>query len=343
MKLIYEPLKLRTRETFRITHGATQVANNVLVRITQEDGLEGIGEAAPRWYYDESQRSVISFLKKLGGELSQDPFDLEVVSSFLNGLSAAGSSAKAAVDVALHDLIGKILGLPLYKYLGLSPEKTPLTSFTIAMHAITKMEDLAREAGDFPVLKVKLGSGDDRDVIRRIRGVTDAVIRVDANEAWKTDEAIEKINQLAEFDIEFVEQPLPAGDLEGLKEVKANVDVPIFADESCKVPADIPKVAEAVDGVNIKVAKCGGLREALKMIHTARACGLKVMIGCMIESSVGITAAAHLSPLADYADLDGNLLISNDPFEGVRVEKGKLILPQGPGIGVVKRIHAVKM
>ncbi len=246
-------------------------------------------------------------------------------------------SAKAAVDMALYDLMGKVLGVPLYKLLGLNPKHTPHTSFTIGIDTPVEMAKKALIAKDYPILKIKVGTKHDLDIIKAIRDVTNAVIRVDANTGWTPKEAIKTINALAPYNIEFVEQPIVAHDLPGLKLIRDNVPIPIIADESCVTVEDIPRVAECVDGVNLKLMKCGGIRHALKMIHVARAHNLRVMIGCMIESSLAITAAAHLTPLVDYADLDGHLLISDDPYVGVTVEKGKLVLPDSAGLGVKVR------
>jgi L-alanine-DL-glutamate epimerase-like enolase superfamily enzyme len=239
--------------------------------------------------------------------------------------------------MALYDLVGKQLNLPVYRLLGLTPARTPVSSFTIAIDTPEVMAEKARAATNYPILKIKVGTPRDVETVRAIRDATNAILRVDANGAWSAKEAIAMINRLAPFDIEFVEQPVAAGDLAGLKLVREHVSVPIMADESCVVPDDVAKVADRVDGINIKLMKCGGLRNALKMIATARAHHLKVMLGCMIESSLSITAAAHLSPLVDYADLDGPLLIEHDPFDGLQYESGKLLLPDRPGLGVVPR------
>ncbi len=226
------------------------------------------------------------------------------------------------------------LGAPLYALLGLDPRKTPVTSYTIGIDTPEIVAEKIREAEGFPVLKIKMGLENDREIMETVRARTDRPVRIDANEGWTRDEALEKMRWLEGLNVELVEQPLPAADLEGVRWLAARTSIPIFADESVRVASDVPKLAGAFHGINIKLMKCGGIREALRMIHTARACGMKVMLGCMIESSIGITAAAHLSPLADYADLDGNLLIRNDPAAGVTTLNGKLVLPEGPGLGV---------
>jgi L-alanine-DL-glutamate epimerase-like enolase superfamily enzyme len=247
------------------------------------------------------------------------------------------AAAKAAVDMALYDLLASEMGVPLWRLLGLDPNRTPVTSFTIGLADLDVMMRKVEEASDFPLLKVKLNTDADVHVIEAIRAKTTQRIRVDANCAWTPEEAVGVIKKLEGLGVEMIEQPVAREDLEGLKYVRENVDVPVFADESVMVASDVPRLAGVVDGINIKLMKCGGISEALRMIHTARAVGLKIMIGCMIESSIAITAAAHMTPLVDAADLDGNLLLREDPFKGVRVEKGKLVLPVGPGLGVRRR------
>lgn len=337
MKLTFEPLDLILEMPFTIARGTSLQAENVLVQI-ESDGLRGLGEAGPSSFYGEDRGTVLVALATFSGQLGHDPFAVESILATLDRVLRHNSAAKAAVDMALHDLMGKILAVPLYKLFGLDRAAAPRTSFTIGIDTLEVMAQKAQAAGAYPVLKVKVGTDDDEARLRVIREVRpDAVIRVDANAAWAPRQAIQSIRRLAAYDLEFVEQPVAAGDLEGLRLVRENSPLPIFADESCVVAQDIPRVADAVDGIVIKLMKCGGLRRALEMIHVARAHNLKVMLGCMVESSVGITAAAHLSPLVDHADLDGNLLLKNDPFEGVMVEQGRLVLPQGPGLGVERR------
>jgi L-Ala-D/L-Glu epimerase len=268
------------------------------------------------------------------GNLGDDPFALEDIMQRLDKIIRLHPSAKAAVDMALYDIMGKMLNVPLYKLLGLTAARTPRTSFTIGIDTPAQMAKKALLAKNYPILKIKVGTRHDLEILKAIREVSSATIRVDANTAWTPKEAIKTINALAPYNIEFVEQPVPAHDLAGLKLVRDNVPVPIIADESSIIYKDIPRIADCVDGINIKLMKCGGIRHALKMIHAARAHNLRVMLGCMVESSLAITAAAHLTPLVDYADLDGNLLIDNDPYMGVTVENGKLVLPDRPGLGV---------
>jgi L-alanine-DL-glutamate epimerase-like enolase superfamily enzyme len=332
-----EPIELQLTTPFRIARSVQHTASNVVVQVRHGE-VVGYGEAAPSSYYGESQETVLACIAMFAGNLGDDPFLIEDVQQRLNKVIGVNPAAKAAVDMALYDIVGKILNLPLYKLLGLNPERTPYTSFTIGIDTPAEMARKALLARDFPILKIKVGTKNDLDSIKSIRDVTDATIRVDANAGWTPKEAIKNINAFAPYNIEFVEQPLPAHDLEGLKLVHDNVELPIIADESCIALDDIPRLVGVVDGVNFKLMKSNGITQVLKMIHAARACHLRTMLGCMIESSLAITAAAHLTPLVDYADLDGHLLINNDPYAGVTVERGKLVLPERPGLGVLLRV-----
>ena len=335
MDLSYEPLQLKLHVPFTIARGTQLVADNVEVALS--DGEEcGIGEAAPSEHYGELQGTVLAFLAELRPRLPDlDALAIVELHALMDEVAMLNPAAKAAVDMALYDLLGKRLGAPVYQLLGLDPKRTPLTSFTIGIDQPEVMAQKAAEARQYPVLKVKVGTPNDAVNLEAIRQVRpDAVIRVDANTAWTAKEAIRRIRELQQFDLEFVEQPVSDRDLEGLATIREAVDLPIIADESCIVPEDVPRVAPYVDGINIKIMKCGGIYPALQMIHLARAHHLKIMMGCMIESSVAITAAAHLSPLLDYADLDGNLLIDDDPYKGVTVEEGRLKLNDRPGLGL---------
>jgi L-alanine-DL-glutamate epimerase-like enolase superfamily enzyme len=332
-----DALDLTLRTPFRISRGVQLAAHNILVQL-EADGLTGIGEAAPSAFYGERRETVLAALPYLLDAIGDDLAAIEDVTQAMDGaLHHGNAAAKAAVDMAVHDLVGKRCGVPVYRLLGLNPQRAPVTSFTIAIDTPAEMARLAREAADYPILKIKLGTPEDVAIVRAIRDVSSATLRVDANAAWTPKQAVETITKLAPYGIEFVEQPVAAADLEGLRFVRERVPVPVIADESCVTPDDVARVAECADGINIKLMKCGGLRPALAMIHAARAHYLKIMLGCMIESSLSITAAAHLSPLVDYADLDGPLLIASDPFVGVRFEHGRLVLPEGPGLGVVRR------
>jgi len=331
-----KPIDLHLTTPFRISRGIKDAASNVIVQVQYGEHV-GYGEAAPDEYYGENQETVLSCIATFAGNLGDDPFLIEDIMSNLEQLIRLHPAAKAAVDMALYDLIGKILHVPLYKLLGLNPAHTPLTSFTLGIDSPTNMAKKALLAKDYPILKVKVGTKNDIAMLDAIREVSEATIRVDANTAWTPKEAIKMINAFAPYNIEFVEQPIAPHDLDGLRLIRENVPIPIIVDESCVTIDDIPRLAGRVDGVNFKLMKSNGITNVLKMVHVARAHHLRVMIGCMIESSMAITAAAHLTPLVDYADLDGHLLIDNDPYKGVKVVNGKLVLPDTPGLGVQKK------
>ncbi|HEY1354632.1 MAG TPA: dipeptide epimerase [Ktedonobacteraceae bacterium] len=337
LHLSAHPVELKLTTPFRISRNVQPTSPNVLVEITCNEHT-GYGEAAPDEYYGENQQTVLACLPAFAQHLGDDPFPIEDIMGRLHRAMRFHPSARAAIDMALYDLVGKILGVPLYKLLGLQAHATPVTSFTIGIDTPQAMAHKALLATDYPILKIKVGTAHDVDNIRAIREVRDsAILRVDANTGWTPRAAIQMINALAPYNIEFVEQPVAPSNLAGLKFIREHVPVPIIADESCVTVEDIPRLAECVDGVNLKLMKSGGISTVLKMIHVARAHNLKIMLGCMIESSLAITAAAHLTPLLDYADLDGHLLIDNDPFLGVTVEQGKLLLPTAPGLGVTRR------
>jgi L-alanine-DL-glutamate epimerase-like enolase superfamily enzyme len=323
--------KLQLNHPFKISRRATDAYREVIS--VEIDG--GIGETAPAKFYGETVQTVEKALATLSSALDGNLDEIQDVMARIESTLDGNYAAKSAIDMALHDRLGKKLGIPLYKLWGLNPQKTPCTSFTIGLDEPAVMAEKALQAEAYPILKVKLGTLRDIEILQTLRNVTDKPIYVDANTAWTPKEAVDKIRQLAQYGVELIEQPTKPEDIAGLKYVSEHSELPIIADESVKRTSDIPVLAEAVDGINIKLVKCGGLLEAFRMIHVARAHSLLVMIGCMIESSLGITAAAHLTPLVDYADLDGNLLISNDPYTGVTLDKGKLILPDRPGIGVL--------
>lgn len=337
MKLTHRQYDLQLRHTFRIARGASDVEPVVLVELEHDD-IVGYGEAAPSDRYGETVKSVISFMSTVGLDRYDDPFLLEDILAGVDGHRPGNYSAKAAIDIALHDWVGKKLGIPLYAYWGVDPSRMPVTSFTIGIDTPSVIERKVREAEEYPILKVKLGGDNDEEIIAAIRRVTDKTIRVDANEGWETKEkALERITWLKDEGVEFVEQPMPASDLDGMRWLYQRSPLPLIADENCIRLHDIPALQGAFHGINIKLMKCTGVREAYAMIRTARACSMKVMMGCMIETSVGIGAGAHLAPLLDYADLDGNILTTNDPFEGLQVREGKISLTDRPGLGVVLR------
>jgi L-alanine-DL-glutamate epimerase-like enolase superfamily enzyme len=333
LHLTVKPIELKLTTPFRIARSVQHTAPNMIVQLTHNE-FTGYGEAAPCSYYGETSETVWACFSLLADHLGDDPFLIDDLHARLNSVIRFNPSVKAAIDMAFYDLMGKMLGIPLYKLLGLNPEHTPYTSFTIGIDSPQEMAKKALLAKDYPILKIKVGTKHDLDIIKAIRDVSAATLRVDANAGWTPKEAIKNITAFEPYNIEFVEQPVPAYDLAGLKLIRDNVPLPIIADESCMTIEDIPRLSECVDGINFKLMKNGGIRTIFQMIQVARAYHLRVMLGCFIESSLAITAAAHLTPLVDYADLDGNLLIDNDPYQGVRVEKGKLVLPDGPGLGV---------
>ena len=343
MKISHDLHTVHTRHPFVIARGGASEWRLVRVRLVDRDGVEGWGEAAPNRFYGETTESALAALGKLAPVaervLTRDAFDLEDLENEMNAALRLNGSVKAAISAAAHDLVGKRLGVPLYRLWGLDAAKAPLSSFTIGIPATEReLVERVEEAASYPVLKVKLGSDRDSDIIRAVRQAAPAkIIRVDANAAWTAKHALRMIELLLDFDVELVEQPLPAQDLEGLRFVRERSPLPIIADESCVVAADIPKLVGVVDGINIKLSKCGGLREALRMIATARSHGLLVMTGCMIESSLGITAAAHFAPLLDFADFDGAALLADDPYEGATIDEGQIRLPSAPGLGVTVR------
>ncbi len=337
MRLSYEPVTVHTAHPFVIARGGASEYARVRVRIADRDGAEGMGEAAPSPFYGETAQTVVAALEKLRPIVeAAEAWALEDLEHALFRALRGNAAARMAISAAMHDLVGKRLGVPLYRLWGLTPAAAPPSSFTIAI-APTEEELVRRveQAAAYPVLKVKLGTDRDDEIVRTVRGAAPGkVIRVDANAAWTPKHALAMIERLARYGVEFVEQPLPAEDLEGLRFVRERSALPIIADESCVTAADIPRLAGAVDGINIKLAKCGGFREAHRMIATARSHGMRVMMGCMIETSLGITAAAHLAPLLDDADLDGAALLADDPHVGATIEGGRIAIPDAPGLGV---------
>ncbi|HYD53371.1 MAG TPA: dipeptide epimerase, partial [Gemmatimonadaceae bacterium] len=341
MKLRAEVVTVHTTVPFVIARGGTSEHRVVRVTLTDTDGAEGWGEAAPNRFYGETPESALGALARLEPVLAEtDAWALEDVEHRMNQALRFNGSVKSAVSAAMHDLAGKRLGVPLWKLWGLDPARAPRSSYTIAI--APSDEELARrvrDAAGYPILKIKLGTDRDAQIIRTVRmAAPDALLRVDANAAWTPKHALSMIELLMDYGVEFVEQPLPPHDLEGLRFVRERSPLPIIADESCVTATDIPRLAGVVDGINIKLSKCGGLREALRMIATARAHGMLVMCGCMIETSLGITQAAHLAPLLDFADLDGAALLSDDPYVGATIAGGEIRLPAGAGLGVERRV-----
>lgn len=339
LRLSAEVVTLKTRHPFIIARGGTSDYRVVCVRISDGDGLEGWGEASPSSYYGETADTVLEKLKILGAHLPSDPFDLDRAEARFAEVVANNGAARAALSGALHDLVGKRLGVPLYKLWGLDPKRAPVSSFTIGIDTPEKTRAKVKEAeaAGYSILKLKLGTDRDEEILRTIRDATAKPLRVDANAGWTRERALQMLPLLKEYGVEFVEQPLPPEDLDGIAAVRRAGILPVVVDESCIVAADIPRVARAADGINIKLAKCGSLREALRMIATARAHRMLVMVGCMIETSIGITAAAHFTPLVDAADLDGAALTANDPYAGAEIGGGPIKIPDGPGLGVTRR------
>jgi L-Ala-D/L-Glu epimerase len=337
LRMDIEVLTLRTTHPFIIARGGQSDHRTVWVRPTDGGGNEGWGGAAPSKYYGETAESVVAALQLYGTMLPEDPFQLEDAERRWENKLRGNAAARAALSTALHDLIGKRLGVPLFRLWGLDPCLAPKSTFTIGLDAPEKIRAKVKEAEPYPILKVKLGTDQDLEILQAIRGATDKEIRVDANCGWTVKRALRMLPVLDEFGVTVLEQPLVPHDLEGLAAVTAQADIPVIADESCLTTVDIPPLVGKVDGINIKLAKCGGLREALRMIAVARAHGLMVMVGCMIESSIGITAAAHFTPLVDIVDLDGAALLSNDPFVGATIDGGQVSLPAGAGLGVRRR------
>jgi L-alanine-DL-glutamate epimerase-like enolase superfamily enzyme len=332
-----EILQLRTKHPFIIARGGQSDYRTVWVRLTDAEGHEGWGEAAPSKFYGETAESALAALQVYGTALPEDPFQLEEAESRWATMLRGNAAARAALSSALHDLVGKRLNTPLYRLWGLDPCRAPKSTFTIGLDTPDRIRAKVREAEQYPILKVKLGTDDDLEILRTIRSATDKEVRVDANCGWSVKAAIRMLPVLEEFGVTVLEQPLPPEDLDGLAVITAHADIPVIADESCRTAADIPPLVGKVDGINIKLAKCGSLREAIRMIAIARAHGMMVMVGCMIESSIAITAAAHFTPLVDIVDLDGAALLADDPFVGASIDGGQVTLPSDPGLGVRRR------
>ena len=337
MKLRFYPYELQLQHTFTVSSYSRTTTPDVQVEIDYQ-GYTGYGEASMPPYLGQSVESVTAFLQKVDLGQFADPFCLEDILEYVDSLSPGDTAAKAAVDIALHDLVGKMLGAPWYRIWGYNPAKAPSTTFTIGIDTPEVVKEKTLECADrFNILKVKVGTPNDKEMIETIRSVTDLPIAVDANQGW-TDrfKALDMIYWLRDHGIVMVEQPLPVGRIEDQAWLKERSPLPIYGDESIQRLADVRQAVDLFHGVNIKLMKCGGLREAHKMVDLARGLDLKVMLGCMTETSCAVTAAAQLSPAVDFADLDGNLLISNDLFSGLGLHEGKLVLPDTPGIGVVK-------
>jgi len=337
MLLRFYPYTLELAHAFTIATSSRTTTPAMMVEL-EADGITGYGEAAMPPYLGESQESAARFLGLFDAAAVKDPFQLEQILPRIDALAPGNTAAKAALDIALHDWIGRKLGAPWHRIWGLDAAKTPVTSFTIGIDTPEMVRRKTREAAPYRIIKVKLGRDTDKELIETIRSVTDKPITVDANQGWRDrEEALRMIEWLQARNVVFIEQPMPKEQLDDTAWLRERSPLPLIADESCQRLADVARLRGVFDGINIKLMKCTGLREAHKMITLARALGLKVMLGCMTETSCAISAAAQLSPLVDWADLDGAVLIKNDIFDGATIVDGKITLSDRPGIGVVKR------
>jgi L-alanine-DL-glutamate epimerase-like enolase superfamily enzyme len=334
-KLRFKPYTLEMRYVFTVASFSRTTTPVVLTQL-EYDGIIGYGEASMPPYLGESQESVINFLNNIDLSGFNSPFQTEELLAYVDQISAKNTAAKAAVDIALHDLIGKILGQPFYKIWGLNPALIPATSYTIGIDTEEVVRKKVMEADQFKILKVKLGLETDKMIIDTIRQCTDRPLCADVNQGWKNKEqALEMSHWLAERGVVFLEQPMPKEQIDDNAWLTEHSPIPTIADEACQRLIDVPALQGVYSGINIKLMKCTGMREAKRMAELAQALKMKVMIGCMTETSCAISAAAQLAPLVDWADLDGALLIGNDIYDGMKVIDGQCILPDRPGIGVI--------
>lgn len=336
MKIKIFPIDLELIDTFRISRESRSVQKTLIVELF-DNGFSGFGEATATKYYGQSIDSMLNILERLNAEIGD--YHFETPQQFLYDFEFIlndNSFVKCALDCAAHDLYGKKIGKPVYDLWGLKWKNTPMTSYTIGIDSIDKMIEKIKKM-PWPIYKIKLGAKEDIKIIEALRKHTNSVFRVDANNGWNAKQTIEYSNILKEMNVEFIEQPLPPSDIDGMKQVFEKSALPVIADESCLVESDIKKCFGYFHGINIKLMKCGGLIAAQRMIMEAREYNMEIMVGCMTESSVGVSAIAHLLPLIDYLDMDGPLLIKNDPADGVRYDYGKIILPRRNGLGVILR------
>ena len=336
LKLTYKPYTLELKHVFTIATNSRTTTPVVLTEI-EYNGLIGFGEASLPPYLGESHQTVSDFLSKVDLSKYENVFDLENILIDIDKIAPGNTAAKASVDIALHDLVGKLLNQPWYNIWGFDKEKTPYTSFTIGIDTPDVVRTKVKEAEEYKILKVKLGRETDKEMIETIRSVSDTPLTVDVNQGWKDKNfALEMIHWLKERNVLFVEQPMPKAQIDDMAWVTERSPLPTIGDESVQRSEDVMKAHGVFSGINIKLMKCTGMREAHKMILMARALGMKVMLGCMTETSCAISAASHLSPMVDWADLDGALLIKNDVFDGTKIIDGKVTLMERPGIGAVK-------
>ena len=334
MTLRFKPYELQMKHVFTIAESSRSTTPVMLTEIVLGN-TTGYGEASMPPYLGETHTTASAFLSKVDLSLFDSPFLMEDILQYVDQIAPGNYAAKASVDIALHDLVGKLIGQPWYRIWGLNPKRTPNTSFTIGIDKPEVVKSKTAEASAFKILKLKLGKGNDREMVNAVRSVTNVPLCVDVNQGW-TDrqEALDMIFWLKEQGVVFIEQPMAKTAYADISWLTQRSPLPIIADEAFQTEADLEKVNGVYSGINVKLMKCGGMRAAYTIMKMARALGMKVMIGCMTETSCAVTAAAQLSPLADWADLDGNLLISNDLFSGIRITDGKVILPEGPGIGI---------
>jgi L-Ala-D/L-Glu epimerase len=338
LKLTFKPYDLQLKHVFTIASNSRTSTPVVLTRI-EYDGIAGYGEASMPPYLGESHESVLKFLSSVDLSQFTDPFLIEDILGYVDNIAIGNHAAKASVDIALHDLVGKITGQPWFRLWGLDPAKTPYTSFTIGIDTPEVIKQKVAEADIYKVLKVKLGAGTDKEIINTIRMATDKPICVDVNQGWKDRKyAIEMSHWLKDKNVIFIEQPMPKNQVDDIAWLTQNSPLPVIADEAVQTVRDLLSVKGIYSGINIKLMKCGGMNSAYKMAQVAGLMGMKIMIGCMTETSCAVSAAAQLSPLADWADLDGNLLINNDCFDGMKIVEGKVTLNERPGIGITEKI-----
>jgi L-alanine-DL-glutamate epimerase-like enolase superfamily enzyme len=346
VELSYEVIELHTKHAFSTARTQAPPARySVIAHLRTRDGHEGWGEAAPTPYYAESADTVCTAMDRYRTVLEEfdadDAFELERIESAIELALGKNPSARAAISAALHDLVGRILGQPVWRLWGLTPDSAPISSYTIGLDEPAVMRDHLAEKKSFPIIKVKVGTDRDEEVLTLIRrDRPDATLYVDANTAWTADQAIARLPMMRELGVRIVEQPFKADDLDAFRKLRdhADADMPIIADESCRTSHDIPRLAGLVDGINIKLEKCGSLREALRMVHVARAHQMKVMVGCMVSTTCAIAATMQVAPLVDYADLDSATYLVNDPFDGPGLtDNGTFRFNTEPGLGVRRR------
>ncbi len=338
MQLTFKPYEAKLVHPFTVS-GYTRTTTPIVLTEITYDGVTGYGEAAMPPYLGETIASVTAFLEKVNLKQFSNPFELDDILAYVDSITINNTAAKASVDIALHDLVGKLIGRPWHQIWGYTASKAPVTTFTIGIDTEEMVKQKTRETEQFKVIKVKLGvdEASDKMIINAVRSVTDKPLRVDANQGWKDKHyALKMIEWLAAKNVEFVEQPLPKHNLDDMAWLTEHSPLPTIADESCQRLEDIPRLKGVFDGINIKLMKCTGMREANKMISMAESFGMKLMIGCMTETSCAISAAAQLAPKMNFADLDGNILIANDCFTGMKLVDGKITLSNEPGIGVKK-------